>query len=124
MGLSPDALRLLGKVYRRTGVIQLAIVAQSCRGGFSDALPATFADELVTEGFLTGGEGGWKRTRKPYTERMRMRLARLAQRKPEMVADRLLVEPQTDLPEKTAEWFGYPTKQTRQIGRVHLMEDD
>ena len=124
--LSPNALRLLGRLHRHRIVIGLDRLRYDCRGQFDQQDPVDVADELVVAGyfdtFVNNGERKWVRTQKPYTDKMRRKLAAYAQRKNEVEHGKVLSRPRADVDAGVAAWFGYPTHVTRLVGRVHLME--
>lgn len=126
MGLSPDALRLLARICRRTAEQNLQrLVPLVTRGCFDKGRPPIeVIKELETARYLKKTSGGWTRTERKYTEKMRLRLARLAQRRKQMDSSTVLAKPVPDMPPEVARWLGYPTQETRQTGRVHYIEDE
>jgi hypothetical protein len=134
--LSVDALRLLGRIYRAKKLFTLPAliyeVKQSQRTeGAGRTCPQALAEELTVHGYLTPIWNeevlSWLRTEKPYTEQLRLRLARLAQRearhrkKPPATTQVNVVR--SDISPELARWFGYPQTAVFLTGDIHYLDD-
>jgi hypothetical protein len=130
MQLTPNALRLLGRLHRHKSSFGVERLTYDCRDQFYPQEAAEVADELVVLGFfdtfLHGSQRRWARTEKPYTDKLRKKLAAYAQRHKgaQKILDRTrpLSAPRADIDPVMARWFGYPTATVFLTGRVHLME--
>jgi hypothetical protein len=126
--LSPNALRLLGRLHRHKKAFGIERLRYDCKDQFDGQDPAEVADELVVHGYfdcsVNRGRRVWCRTDKPYTDKLRMKLAAYAQRHKEMhqggKRERQLNELRQDIDPFEAKLF--PQHPVFIRGRVHYME--
>lgn len=125
--MSPNALRLLGRLHRYERVVSPAMLAYESRKQFDAEDPRDTAAELVFLNYLREIDGGWMRTTKPYTQQMKRKLAALAQRRSKLVLEIQVSMPMNNvdptMDPAIADWFGYPRTPVYLTGRVHLLEE-
>lgn len=130
--MSPNALRLLGKVHRYQQYLTFERLCFYARGQFDEQNVAEVVDELVHTGYLLPvtcfAEMRWLRTKKPYTDSLRFQLAAIAQRRQRAKRERAAGEQKPVNKPVLADpviaaWFGICTVPVYLVGRVHYTED-